>query len=127
MTRVAKSLSEQLEDLLNAQAAQFTSENAEDRAVREAAAQVAVAEKAQADSQETARIEKVRTEAETWVELMRAKRAKKRLQKKKEEARARQELPASAEIAVKKEARNERHDAHAALAQQVRQQQEANE
>jgi hypothetical protein len=112
-----------LEDLLRAQAFAETSENEEDRAVREAAAGVAAAEKAQANGQEAARIEKVRTEAETWVEVMRAKRAKRRLDKKKLEAKARQEeLQASAELIVKEEAEAERRDAHTALAQQVRQQ-----
>jgi hypothetical protein len=119
VTRAAKSLSEQLEDLLAGQTSRAkNAESQEDRAVREATAQVAAAEQAQADTAELARIESVRVEAETWVDIMRAKRAAKKLQKKKED-KSKEELEAAeAEKAVRRAAAAERQHAHAALARQ---------
>ena len=58
---------------------------ADDKAVREAALEVTKAEQKHAAAKEAAWIETVRHEAETWVDLMRAKRAKKKLEQKKAE------------------------------------------
>lgn len=97
VTRAAQSLSDQLDVLLRSQMIAETSENEEDRAVREAAAKVAAAEKAQAAAEEAKQIEMVRTKAQTWVEGMWAKRAAKKLQKKKE-AIARKHLQSSGSL-----------------------------
>lgn len=58
---------------------QHDGESAQDKAAREATMEVARAEENQAAVTENARLETMRIKAETWVGLMRAKRAKKKL------------------------------------------------